>query len=216
MSYLVKKGVWVFTASLISFGLTLTFLTFQLSHLGNDATSQLEKVISSYISGGKNEPHFMKYENVIIERNEMYKSIYIAKSKNNKLNSGWANVIEARNTYEGYTSLLNYISFQNVTSSFYSIQFLLFSLASLFLIYSYMTDLDKYASSLNALFIAILGSFSWIIIMPLHFYLHSIYWRGISDIVLMFPFYTIVIMLYGLRYRGLFFSDKKASNISTV
>jgi hypothetical protein len=101
---------------------------------------------------------------------------------------------------------MQYLSFHGKISSFYSILFVLFSSGAAFLISLYLTNLEKYFSNLNALLLALAASVSWIIIMPLHFYLHSVYWRGISDVILLFPFYSTIILLLGLRYNELFLS----------
>jgi hypothetical protein len=199
-----KQGVFVFISSLVSFSLVLMMLVMLLSAKSDNAASQFQQVISSYISGGNNEPHFLKYENTIIERNDMYQAVYRKPSSTDDIDAGWSSVLAARNTYEGYASLTQYISFHGKIASFYSILFIFFSFGTAFLIFLYLTNLEKYLNNLNALLLALASSFSWIIIMPLHFYLHSVYWRGISDVVLLFPFYSTVILLLGLRYNKLF------------
>ncbi len=187
----------VFCASIISFSLVILLLLFQLSFHGDKSFSNFEKVAISYTPGTKKEPHFLKYENRIVQWNSLYKSIYPVNKTGDNMNSNWNNAIEGRNTYTGYSSLLKYIDFKSSKGIFYSCQFIFFMCSSFFLFCWFLIRFKTEHSYFFSLFISIFASLSWIFLMPLHFYLHSIYWRGISDIIFIFPFYVITGIFIG-------------------
>ena len=185
-------------SSLVSFFIVILLLFGQISLNEERPFSTIEKVVKSYSTGSKNKPHFLNYENRIVEWNILYESIYKTNNEINKNNNGWDNVIEARDSYEGYKSILKYINFNGKNAMFYSFQFVIFMFIAVFLfIYFLLRFTIENSRFFYALLFAIFSSISWIVLMPLHFYLHSVYWRGISDVILIFPLYTTISILIG-------------------
>ena len=192
---LIKNIFLIFGSSVISFVVVILLNTVQISTKVDKPLMEINKIIQSYSAGSKNKPHFLNYENRIIEWNELYKSIF--RDKYDEKNNGWRNAIKARNSYEGFNSIFKYINFNGAKSTIYSLQFLIFSFLS-FLLSIYFLFRSKIEYKMFfILVISFISSISWIILMPLHFYLHSVYWAGVSDIILVFPFYTSVSILMG-------------------
>ncbi len=194
----LKNVLFVCCSSLVSFFIVILLLFGQISLNEERPFSTIEKVVKSYSTGSKNKPHFLNYENRIVEWNILYESIYKTNNEINKNNNGWDNVIEARDSYEGYKSILKYINFNGKNAMFYSFQFVIFMFIAVFLfIYFLLRFTIENSRFFYALLFAIFSSISWIVLMPLHFYLHSVYWRGISDVILIFPLYTTISILIG-------------------
>lgn len=194
---LFKDGLFLFSSSVISFSIIIFVLVVQLSFGEDNGFSNVKKVIQSYAMGSKNEPHFLSYETQLVEWNSMYKSIYKPKVDVQQPNNGWDGVLKARDSYNGYIDLLKYVNFDNKKALFYSMQLFVFMiLAILLIVYFSLRSHINYSAILSIIF-AIIASSSWALLMPLHFYLHSIYWRGISDVILIFPFYATVAFLIG-------------------
>jgi hypothetical protein len=195
---LFRDALLVFGSSVISFLVVILLLLTQISLKEEKSFIVFQNIFKSYTAGSKNEPHFLKYENRIVEWNLLYKSLYYSKKEVKVDNNGWDNVIEARDSYEGYKSILKYINFNGKNAIFYSLQFLVFMFIAVFLfIYFLLRFTIENNRFFYALLFAIFSSLSWIVLMPLHFYLHSIYWRGISDVILIFPLYITISILIG-------------------
>jgi len=86
-------------------------------------------------------------------------------------------VLKARNQYLGYSSIIDYFSFFSFKASFYTIQavlalILLGALAFLALVHAEIIHV------VSAAIVAAASAGVWVLLMPLHFYLHAVYWRG--------------------------------------
>jgi hypothetical protein len=194
---LFRDVLCVFCSSVVSFAVVILLLLVQISLTGEKSFTVFQKVVRSYTAGSKNEPHFLNYENRIVEWNILYKAVYNSKKEVKLSNNGWDNVIKARNSYKDYKSLLNYINFNNKLATYYSLQFILFMFISVLLFVYFLIRFKIEHSHFYSLLFSFIASLSWVLLMPMHFYLHSIYWRGISDIVLIFPLYTSILILIG-------------------
>lgn len=190
-------GLFLFSSSVISMSIIIFVLSVQLSVLGGNGLPNVEKVIQSYAMGSKNKPHFLSYENRLVEWNSIYKSIYKHNEDIQQPNNGWDSVLKARNSYKGYKDLLKYVNFDNKKALLYTIQLFVFIILAILLIVYFLQCSHINYSAILSLIIALIASSSWALFMPLHFYLHSVYWRGVSDVILIFPLYATVAFLIG-------------------
>ena len=195
---ILKELFLVFISSVFSFTIAIILMISQLSYNGQKPILEVNKIIASYSAGADNKPHFLNYINKRVEWNTMYNPIFNNIDNPNQKN-GWDGVIKARESYAGYKSIFKYVNFNTNRSIFYSLQFIFFCALSLLLLIYYLTRIKTKKASLIILLLAILSSLSWVLLMPLHFYLHSVYWSGISDVILILPLYTTILILLGIE-----------------
>lgn len=192
----LKKIFKVGLISIIAFLLIFSKLSYNVSSL-HPEKNNLKKLINSYVVGGDNKPHFLKYDNYRFSKYEMYGKFINSKTNEDDLvDNEWNRVIEHRKTYKNYSSLLGYFNFNSKKAAYYSLQ-LSVSLFFLFLITLFGLKNKNLRRFIFASWVSLFGAVIWILIMPMHFYLHSIVWRGVSDIIFLFPFYSILGLLVG-------------------
>ena len=202
-----KNRIWVVIRRISRVGLVgiLAFATALLILVLNESRIKVAEgsvvgVIQSYFMAGKNEPHFLKYKNSISTSMSQYA---ILNNKNNVAGNnanGWSEVLKARNQYFGYSSIIDYFSFSSKKALFYTIQAIL----ALVLLGALALLAVVHAEIIGVVFAAIIAAAAagvWVALMPLHFYLHSVYWRGISDIILIFPFYSTLGLAFGVYLK---------------
>lgn len=205
-----KNRIWVIARRISGVGLVgvLAFAAALLVLILNESRIKVAEgsvvgVIQSYFVTGKNEPHFLKYKNSISTSMSHYA---ILNKKNDVAGdnaNGWSEVLKARNQYLGYSSILDYFSFSSKKALFYTIQAVL----ALVLLGALAFLSVVHAEIIGVVFAATIAASAaglWVILMPLHFYLHSVYWRGVSDIILIFPFYSTLGLAFGvyLKMKG--------------
>ena len=187
----------VFISSVFSFSFVLVLMIMQLLYIGQNPFSKIKNTITSYSVASDNKPHFMGYDNEIVEWNIIYNSLFI--NNDDEQNNDWGSVIKGRESYNGYKSILKYINFNSKRAVLYSVQFICLGAVSLLLLIYYLARIKTKKGSLIIILLAYSASLSWIVLMPLHFYLHSVYWSGISDVILISPLYTTVLILLGIE-----------------
>jgi hypothetical protein len=182
------------------------FLSFSILTLGSGSDSII-KVAKSYFIGVPNSQitEDAASRSTFFEvNNDMYKDFTIKWNLQRNLDS---EPINQDSGYNGRVSLLNYIDFtiflrlndykEILLQLFYTIQFIGIMLAFIFIVlHSLLIRTIKSHMYLIIVITSFLASFSWPFLMPLHFYWHSIVWRGISDSAIIFPFYTFVIIIF--------------------
>ncbi|MDD4156735.1 MAG: hypothetical protein PHY08_09205 [Candidatus Cloacimonetes bacterium] len=202
-----QKGVCTFFISIVSLSIIMSGLIINISLNGNKSATSLKDVVKSYAIGSSHKPHFLSYESRIKEWNGMYKEKMFNQEEDKIPNNEWDGVLKARESYTGFKDMLKYINFAGKEAIFYSLQFIIcITISFLIVIYLFRKKTER-VHLLYALVIAFLASISWVILMPLHFYLHSIYWRGYSDIVLVFPFYSTIVIIFGYILEKKFFNS---------
>lgn len=187
----LKKILMVGMVSIIAFLIIFSKLSYSVSSLDPEKNN-LKQLVKSYVVGEDNKPHFLKYKNFIYTKYDMYgKFLNSTENENDLIDNGWSRVIENRKTYTNYFSLLGYFNFNSKKAAFYSFQ-LSISILFLFLITFFGWKNNNLKRFIFASWISLFGALIWILIMPLHFYLHSIVWRGVSDFIFLFPFYSML------------------------
>jgi hypothetical protein len=202
---LSKFWVIIRKITMISFVGVLAFVAALLILVTNEVKvkktdSSIIDVIQSYFVIGNNEPHFLKYKNSISTTIDQYKILNNTIDSTESDPNGWSEVLKARDTYLGYSSLSDYFSFSSKKAIFYSMQAILAMALLSVLVFLAMLNVQILAIVL-AVIISAIAAAAWVVLMPMHFYLHAVYWRGISDIILIFPFYSMVGLAFGVYLK---------------
>lgn len=210
-----KNTLWLLFGKIASIGIAgvLAFAVALFILIINEAKVQktegsITDVVQSYVVTGNNKPHFLKYRNNIYTTINQYTILNNIGNSTSSHANGWSDVLKARDAYLGYSSLKDYFSFSGKKAIFYTIQAILSLFLLVALVFLATVHFEMVAIVLASL-ISIAAAAIWVALMPLHFYLHSVHWRGVSDIILIFPFYSILGLALGVYLKMKLDAQKK-------
>lgn len=202
-----KTKLWFVFGKMASIGIAgmMAFAAALLVLMINEARVQkvegsIVDVIQSYVVNGNNKPHFLKYKNSIDATISRYAVLNNLDNSNENNMNGWSDVLKARDAYLGYSSLSDYFSFSGKKAIFYTLQAVLALVLFVLLLFFAAVHAEMVAIVL-ASSVSVAAAAIWVALMPLHFYLHSVHWRGVSDIILIFPFYSILGLALGMYLK---------------